>query len=420
MLDDPQENYWVRQEKYYAIWEAMFVWGAYTGHWRARDDFYLDPAKPDPYYDMSVLFPVYRPRNWTLGKLVEDIQYMSLENPGGVSGTGMSGQIGIQAILQSISKACNRFFVDACIPYSVNQSVPSPAPNSSIVNLPQNCVIVHRCMWQDTQTGTWYPLWRQDAWAQDRAFPNWTTNPDWPRVFSESEISPITLEVYPAPNNTGKLEAITVDSQEVDLSNSNQVLFLPNEWVHAIKYCALADLFSNESQCVDVVRATYAEARYKQALEMTKAARSIIRATAMNTPLPIDSMAAMDAGQMYWRNQSGPPVVGSVLYDILVVSPMPDNSYPITVDMCITAPIPQSGADFVNLGKEEIRAILFYAAHVLTFKCGGSEFQNTFDNYDDFMRSIENRNQITSAKILYLKSILGQAQKELSARPDKL
>jgi len=419
MLDDETEQYWVRQEKYYAIWEAMYVWGAYTSYWRKRLEFYTR-TNGDPYYDMSVVFPIYRPRNWTLNQLVQDIQYMSLEAPNGITGAGMSGQISIESVLLSVSKAINKFFLDARIPYAVNTGVPSPVPGESPVAMPQNVAILHRCMWQDTASGRWYTLWRQDAWSVDRGYPTWTTEPGMPVGFSESEQSPLQVEIYPAPTNVGKLEAITVDTQVVDTTNAGQIINCPNEWIHAIKYAALGDLFSNESQNVDPLRAKYADTRYAQSIMAVASARSIIRATSSNTPMPIDSLAAIDSSMPYWRNQAGTPVVGGVMYDILAVAPISDTAYPITVDLCISAPIPLAGDEFVQLGKEDMRQILDYAGHVMTFKCGGKEFENTFDQYDGFMKAVEGRNQLTAAKIMYLSAVMGQAQKETTERPDKV
>lgn len=420
LLDDQSGVYWVAKEKQYAIWEALNVWGALTGYWRARGEFHTNPAQTNPYYDMSVLFPMLRARSATLGQMVEDIQYMSLEPPSGVSGAGMSGQINIGSILIAIANACYKFFVDAGIPFSINVVDPSPIPDEQTAALPQRCVILHRCMWFDAFSGVWYPLWRQDAWTQDHGDVYAATEPSIPKSFSESELAPLMVQVYPAPVASGLLEAVTVDSQTLDLSNANQTFAVPNEWVHAIKYGALTDLYSGESQNVDPLRAKYADTRYRQAIMAVKGAKSIIRATSRNQQMSIDSLAAMDAGMPYWRNQTGNPSVAGVMYDILAVAPQPVQTYPVTVDMVRSAPIPLNGNDFIQVGREDIGNILDYASHILTFKCGGVEFQNTFPQYDSFMQAVERRKAITAAKILYLKAIFGQPKKEMEERPDSV
>jgi hypothetical protein len=129
LLDDQNELYWTRQEKYLAIWEAMRVWGAYTSYWRNRGAFvtqYTWESLPIPWgsaafnwntipvwYDLAGFLPALRTRTWTLNQIVTDIQYMCLEAANGISGTGMSGQISIQSILQD-TFASQRFW--QCFP----------------------------------------------------------------------------------------------------------------------------------------------------------------------------------------------------------------------------------------------------------------------------------------------------------------
>jgi hypothetical protein len=79
LLDDPGEKYWVAEEKYLAIYEALRVWGAHTNYWRERGAFVLSPSAPSPFYDLSTLLPTLRSRTWTLGQMVRDVQYMCLE-----------------------------------------------------------------------------------------------------------------------------------------------------------------------------------------------------------------------------------------------------------------------------------------------------------------------------------------------------
>ena len=418
LMDDTAEVYWSRQEKYFAIWDALYVWGAYTNYWRARGTFNLIPSTA--YYDLAVELPALRTRTWTLDQLTKEIQFMCLEAANGVTGTGMSGQIGINSILQAIQRARNQFVLDARLPYAYN-SILASVPSNGLVSFPQTSVYVHRASWQDLSSGVWTNLWREDAWQIDHANPAWPTTPDTPRVYSESENAPLVLQVAPPPVNAGTLDAITVDSLVMNLANPAQTFSVPDEWIHAIKFAALADLLSSESQCVDPVRSQYANMRYMQAMELCKNARSVLRLLYNSIPLPVDSFAALDAASPYWRNQPGAPEIAGVLYDFLAFLPgSPDQTYGIAADVVQAAPIPLTGADYMPIGEEDIPHLLDYIGHMLTFKCGGKEFENTFPQYDAFMEAVAARGRINRAKIRNLTALFATPQKEQGERPDRM
>lgn len=350
---------------------------------------------------------------------------MLLENPSGRVGTGMSGQVSISGILQAIAVARNRLVLDVRFPLSVHPIHVSPPPPDGMVTFPQSSIYVHKASWMDSG-GKWSNLWREDAWGNDKSSYLWTLEPGEPQVFSEAENAPLQLQIVPPPVNEGWLESVTVDSLLVDTGSDSSTFGVPDEWVHAIKYSALSFLLAGEGQIKDMTRAQYAEKRYQQAIDLAADARSVFRLLCNNAPLPIDTLVALDAGNCFWRNQTGPPEVAGVLYDIIAVSPAtPDQQYAIAADVSQTAPLPELGepdADhpnkFMPLGQEEMDHLSDYVSHVLTFKCGGADFRNTMGAYDNFMQAAATRNSITAAKVRYLSPLFGQPQKEYQSRPD--
>lgn len=425
LLDDQNEKYWTRQEKYYAIWEAMRVWGSLTNYWRTRGTFNLNPNPPTPYYDLSVLLPALRTRTWTLGQMTSDIQFMLLEpvtnsgNGSDISGAGMTGQVTIQTILNSIQRARNRFVLDTHLPISIWLTPSSPAPINGLVALQNTAVYVHKATWTDALSSRAQNLWREDAWAADKNQPLWTVEPGFPQSYSESELSPLKLQLNPPPIASGTVEVLTVDSLLIDTSNPASTFAVPDEWVYAIKYAALSELFSAESQLNDPFRAQYSETRYNQAVQASMQARSLIRLMANNLPLPLDSLYNLDSSNCYWRNQSGAPQYAGALYDIFAVSPgLPISATGMTADVVQSAPIPSTGRPIL-MGSEDIPHLIDYAMHLLTFKCGGSEFKSTFGKYDSFMNAAASRGQINKALIRYITPLFGQPVVDQSERPDK-
>lgn len=421
LLDDAGEAFWTRPEKYFVIWEALRYFGATTNFWRNRGTFPLKPSPTNPWYDLSAALPALRTRTWTLGQMVQEIQYMLLEAPNGISGAGMSGQVTVTNILNAIQRARNRLVLEAQLPLSVHSAFGTIAVPDGMVTFPQASVFVHRASWMDQASATWNNLWRQDAWAVDKGNQQWTTEPGNPQQYSEAENAPLMLQLSPPPQNIGQIEALTVDSLVLDTTSSGTLFNVPDEWVHAIKYAALADLLSSENQIVDPLRAGYAESRYQQSMTFAKDARSIMRLLVNNVPVPIDSLAAIDAGNPYWRNQVGSPQLAGVMYDLMVLSPgNPPSQMSATADVVQSAPIPSTGGAFMPIGGEDLDHLANYCTHVLTFKCGGNEFKQTMSGYDDFMAAVARRKAINAAKIQYLTPLFGVPQAEWGARPDSL
>lgn len=443
LLDDSAARFWTRDEIVLAINEGLRTWGAYTSYWRERGSFPITPAGSGlwsassfpwgagvfpwqytsglSWYDLSVLLPGLRSRSATLDTLTREIQFALLEPASGIAGTGMSGQVKIGAILQAIGRARNRFVLDARLPYSVHANLISPSPMSGEVSIPASTVFIHRAAWLDLPGGVWTTLWREDSWAADHADSNWIVTPGTPRAFSEAEDSPLALGLIPPPVNEGLIEALTVDSLGIDLANPASTFGIPDEWIHAVKWAALSDLLSSEGQVKDAVRAAYAESRYGQSISFAADARSILRVQINGRPVPLDTITALDRGEFTWRNQSGPPGFAGAAYDLLTFSPgVSDQTYGVAVDLVRSAPLPANGADFLQLGTEDLDNLLNYVSHVLTFKCGGKEFTGTFGNYNSWLGAVAGRKSINRARVRYLDPLFGVSQREWAERPERI
>ena len=426
LLDDPTQKYWTSAEIQAAVYEGLLYWGALTGYWRTQGAIpatqygvqFAGPAWAAPYIDLSVALPTLRTRNYTLGQLVKEIQWMLLESPSGVAGTGMSGQVDVQSILTCLQDARNRFVIDTHLPISYNPTLGGFTPDG-LVTLPDTTVYLHRASWMDSG-GKWTPLWREDSYAADRANPSWTVSPDSPVAYSESELSPLTIQLIPRPINTGVLDGFTVDSLTLDLTSDSTLLGLPDEWVHAVKYATVAQILSSTGQITDQLRSQYAEQRYKQSVEFAKEAMSVIRVQADGVPLPTEPLSRLDTALPTWLNQYGAPVTAGVLYDWLALAPgQLDYPYGLTVDVVQVAPLPGLG-DHVQLGNEEFDGLKSYVVHILCFKCGGKDFTSTMGDYDDFMSVVGARKGVNRAKIKYLEPMFSQPLFEYGIRPDKV
>jgi hypothetical protein len=227
------------------------------------------------------------------------------------------------------------------------------------------------------------------------------------------------VQLVPPPLSAGTLEAFTVDSLTLAVANATP-LGLPNEWVHAVKYKALAILLSSSSQANDPLRAQYSQKRYEQYVEFARNAISVLRVLVNNVPIPLDSLSSYDAADPYWMNTYGPPEAAICMYDWVALVPAQlDQLYGVSVDITPSAPLPTS-AGFMPVGREDLPNIEKYVRHILTFKCGGKEFTNTMSEYDSYMRAVEGRKRINKAKIQYLEPLFGAGLRDDQMRMDQV
>lgn len=429
LLDDTQAKYWTQPEIQSAVYEALLVWGAYANYWRARGQFGItmsDVQTQNPYYSLPAKLPTLRRVSITINDVIMDIQRMLLEPANGYLGSGMSGQIQVQAITTAVADARNRLVQDVRFPISATQ-LNNVFPSDGVVDMSdpsdQLTVYAHRLVWKDTLGGVRTVLWREDEWAADHGLPLWPQSPATPYSYSEATMAPLRLQLVPPPSNSGVVEMLRVTSLDLlSTFSPTALLNVPDEWAHAIKYAALSQLLNSDSQIKDETRAQYAESRYQQAVALARDARSVLRVTVNGTPLMLDTITAIDAGVYYWMNQTSKPYAAGALYDMIALAPVPDTTYGIGVDVVQTAPLPTligpTTDQQIQVGEEDLDHIKEYTLHVLAFKCGGTDFTSTLARYDSFMKAVGVRNAGIAAKVRYLAPLFAQPQKEWGVRPD--
>jgi len=253
----------------------------------------------------------------------------------------------------------------------------------------------------------------------DRVNPLWAI-PGTPSQYSESEMSPLQLQLAPPPAAAGVLEGFTVDTQTIGISNSAATFGVPDEWVHAIKYSALSELLSANNPLYDPIRAQYCAKRYEQYLEFAKASSSILRVLVGGVPIPTDPLSKMDLGDPGWMNSFGAPWGAGVLYDWLTLIPAQlDRVCVVGVDVVRSAPLPAAG-DFIQLGDEYLGDLQDYVLHTLSLKCGGKEFLSTLAGYDSFLGTAAKYGGVAKARIQYLEGMFQQPWAEQGVRPDRV
>lgn len=128
-------------------------------------------------------------------------------------------------------------------------------------------------------------------------------------------------------------------------------------------------------------------------------------------PMEVTSLFDLDNGQPNWEGETTSSG-GNVPTRPVIFAPAGLNMFAIwpadaaggnmlVVDGVRQTPVLTADADFVDLGQEEMNAILGYALHIGTFKEGGSRFGATQRFYQDFIRTAAEKNQRLKASTMY-------------------
>lgn len=414
LIDDPSNIQWTYAEKRYAIVEALRYWGVLTNYWKNAGQFQTTSGQA--WYDLATVLQdgdgeLLRQRVVTINDVVTEMQLHSCENGTGLAGTGQSGQFTVTEMAQAVVRARNRLVADTGLPLSVTTS---SAVSTGRFDMPQDTAWIRHGYWQDSG-GEISPLRKIDNWSGQSYNPRWTIEPGVPVAYAMSNTRPLQIYLYPSPLDSGTVEWVTATSADLNTTSATETLQIPDEFAPAVKYAALADIYSMDGEQSDPARADYAEKRYQQYLPIAEMHRSMIYAECNGVPMQIAPISSLDSKQPDWRMTSGRPMLAAADIDLVGLWRVPDAAgYSITMDVVIPAPIPANdNTGFLQIGRELVGLITDYAQHYLSFKLAGDEFAMTYSIYDGFMQAAQKRNQQLAKSIIHFgKSIFDQEAKE--------
>ena len=201
---------------------------------------------------------------------------------------------------------------------------------------------------------------------------------------------------------------------------------IPDDWAWVNKWGAIGQLLDRESLATDALRAKYGIMRYKQGVAAMLTAPALIAARINDVPVTVEAITAADfyAADFYAANWQGltpgPPT--AVYYAGLnqaAVAPAPDSGrpYAVTASVVQNMPLPGNDGAFLQVGRDDVQAILDYAQHIAMFKCGGDEFAKTLPLYQNFMRHCSLYNSKLQALSPFLEMIDLRSQEDERQNP---
>lgn len=421
--DDPAQPY---SELGGYVIESLRTWGALTGYWRDRATFSLVQNKQ--FYDLpNTAGPggIGGP-DLLLGSTVKDqdlvaaIQFHLLEPATGNSWTG-SDMWTLADVTAALERRRNQFLAETgrVVTRSVqNVGVPPPSGRLPIAD---TIIDIRRAAWV-TPEGVYTNLWRADEWEVDAFSQTANTTPGPPSVFSTALVPPLGVQLIPSPLDGGQLELLSVQTSATLDPTAGVILGIPDDLCWVIKWGALADLLSGSSQGRDQARAGYCEQRWKQGIQLATLLPTVLQAFVDEQQVNILSIADLDADSPGWQNltPATPLRVAMAGPNLMAVNPPPDaNAHSVTLDVMRNTPVPTKDADQIQVGREELDAILDYAFHLAAFKEGGAEFAGSIDSLTRMIRMAAIRNGKLRAQSAFVDALAERGNREEQRRPGR-
>ncbi len=136
--------------------------------------------------------------------------------------------------------------------------------------------------------------------------------------------------------------------------------------------------------------------------DLPKQITSVRRVLYSGTPLTQMSTPELDLAFGSWEGTAGTPQFWAPEgISLLAIYPVAAGT--VVIEGTSDAPWLNNDADFIDIGDDELNAVLEYVHHYLTFKEGGQEFQASMDSLKSFMEQATARNGRLRATVFYRK-----------------
>ena len=141
------------------------------------------------------------------------------------------------------------------------------------IALPTDLLQLVSVVWRGDD-GVVRELVRADSFEADHGLPSWeATDATAPLVYMEEETPTGFVQIGPAPTGTGILELLYVPLGTSLIAGNGEILVVPDECAHGVKYGALATLLGKDGRGQDPARAAYGQQR----ADLVAEAATIIR-----------------------------------------------------------------------------------------------------------------------------------------------
>lgn len=413
-LDDYNSIFWTTPELTFYLQEALRTWQALTGAWRGRMTFdtIAPVSPPNIWYDLTAQTGSLVSYNITDAYLISEMCYHLIEPQLVASAWVGSDQFTLDDLVQALQRRRDQFLVETGMVCS-QQFLNAAAAPIGRLGLPDNIIDVRRVAWIDAQTGLFTQLYKSDEWGAESFQATWATAPaNPPQEYSTAASPPITLQFIPPPLNNGQIELIAVAAgtalNPAANSGNGTLLGIPDNFAHVVKWGALADLLGRDGQPHDPFRAQYCDQRWKEGIMAARLHTSVVTSYLNGVQVFPDSVHSLDSYNRNWQNVTGgpPSTLGVMCWNLIAVTPNDGNGpYSVTMDVLQNAPVPSAPTDQLQIGREELDAILSYAQHLAAFKEAGQEFSESTTLYQRMVELAQVKNARLKAAVPFYEAL---------------
>jgi hypothetical protein len=402
--------------------EALRVWGAAAHRWKDRAVASL--TTNSSWYDLTTLttLPASLLAYSVLDRhLLAEIQYHFLE-PVAFSTWVGTEQFTLPEITAALQRRRDQFLLETGVHLKRTLLASGPPAAEGRFELPASggkpVMEVRRVAWSDVG-GVYKNLWREDEKAADAFAGGWAVNPaTTPEAFSVTVTPSLTLQFIPPPADVGQIELVATYAGATLDPSTGVLLGVPDNLAWIVKYGAMGDLLGKEGPARDAGRAMYCERRWREGIDLARMYGTVLAARVNGQPVEIVPVQSMDAMTPGWQNAAaGTPAEIGIAGLNLIACTKPNDTHSLTLDVLRSAPIPSSDGAALQLGPEELDAILDYAQHIAAFKQGGTEFEVTTRHYENLIRLAAVSNERIRACASFANVFFDQTQDEEEYRP---
>jgi hypothetical protein len=417
-LEDTAGVFWTDAEVGLYIQEALRTWQAYTRCWRDRMTF--QTAANTAYYDLTAQAATLLPFTVKDQDLISVMMYQLLEPQfaaGAYIGSAMFNQA---SIVNALQHRRDEFLLKTGM--VTNQAlINGPAPGNGRLALDDKTIGIIRSAWLDSTDNKYNTVWRADEWGGEAFLAGWAHTPiKKPQTVSIAAVPPVTLQLIPPNMNPGKLDLIRIFAGAALDPVAGVLMGVPDDFAWVVKWGAMADLLGRQGESIDAQRAEYCEARWQEGLAIARQFTSIVVSYIEGVQVFPSSIAELDMYRPGWQNDTHkqPEVLAIASWNMLVTAPVPDaGPYSVMLDVVRNAPVPSINTDKIQLGREEIEAILDYGEHLAAFKQGGDDFMASGQQYSNVVEMAKNRNDRLKAGIPFYIPLLEQPERQEDVAP---
>jgi len=388
-LYDSGMVFWSPAELTLYLQESLRTWNALTAYWRG--DFTFQSAQGVNWYDLTDttnLPNTLRPLTLHDTDLYTILQLHLLEPTTWNPYVGGSLQFSADDFLEAVQRRRDEILsVTAC--RMTLRLVPAVAGR---IQLADTVIDVRRMAYLPNAVFSQLNsiVWPEDAWAEQSFNRNYTiASAGTPFAYLLSTQPPISFDVDVPPAYGGNYELLTVEAGAALTIPTPTLLSIPDDWTPVIKWGALADLLSRESNAKDLPRAAFCEQQYRMGLAALANAPALLALRIDNVPVLIDSVRNADLYTTGWETatQGRPSAALHAGLNLIALAPAPDvGPYSLTATVVQNAPMPVAPTDPVQVARDDLDAILDYAQFLAAWKQGGEEFLRSMQLLQRFMK----------------------------------